>query len=88
MDSLHVSVPPYNMWNIGWVDVVDFLDSQRIDLDLHILHVGCQTDAHIDDHRTFDYFFHIEYSRYSTQLHSSDRLPGNFVDFLSLGGSW
>ena len=67
-------------------------NSQRIDLDLHILHVGCRISAHIDDHRTFDYFVHIEHyfvecSCYSMLLCSSDRLRGNFVDFLGLGSS-
>ena len=72
--------------------MVGCCDSQRINLDLHIIHIGYRTGAHIDDHRTFDYSVHFEHcfvdcSRYFAQLRSSDRLPANFVDFLGLGGS-
>ena len=70
--------------------MVDCRDSHRIDLDLHILHVGCGTGTHIDDLHTFDYSVHFEHcfvDHCSARLRFSGRLPGSFVDFLSLGGS-
>ena len=75
---------------MGWDDVVGCRDSQRIDLELHILHVGCQTNTHIERIRTFDYsdrFAHGFIDHSFVRLRLSGRLPGIFVNFLSLGGS-
>ena len=93
MDSLHIGDLLCSTWNIGWADVVSCRDSQRIDLNLHILHDSCWTGAHIDDLRIFDYFVRFEHCfadcyRCSVQLRLSGRLLGSFVDSLSLGGSW
>ena len=61
--------------------MVGCLDSQRIDLDLHSLHVGCHTGARILDLRIFDCSDHLVggFSHYFVQLHWSDRLHDNFV---------
>ena len=51
MGSLHIDDLLHSTSNIGWANVVGCRDSYGIDLDLHILHVGCRTGAHIDDLR-------------------------------------
>ena len=90
MDSLHIGFLLCSMWKIGWDDVVGCRDSQRIDLDLHILHFGCRTSAHIDDLHTFYYYVRFAHGftdHCSTWLHLSGRILGIFVNSLSLRGS-
>ena len=92
MGIMHIDDLLYSMWNIGWANVVSCRDSQRINIDLHILHDSCRIGTHIDDLRIFDYSIHFEHCfadsyHCSEWLRLSGRLLGSFVDFLSLGGS-
>ena len=72
--------------------MVDCRDSQRIDLDLHILLNSCLTGAHIDSLHIFDYLVHFDHCftgcyRCSMQLRFFGRLLGSFVSSLSLSGN-
>ena len=62
--------------------MVGCLDSQRIDLNLHNLHVGCHTGARIFELRIFDCSTdHLArgFAYYFVQLCWYDRLHDNFV---------
>ena len=92
MGSLHIDHLLYSMWNTGWANVVGCHDSQRINLDLHILHDGCRSETHIKDLHIFYYSVRFDHCftgcyRCSVQLRLSGRLLGSFVNSLSLSGS-
>ena len=92
MGSLYIDDLLHSMWNTGWADMVGCRDSPRIDFDLHILHDGCRTSAHINNLHIFDYLAHFDHCfagcyHYSKRLRSSSRLLGSFLGSLNLSGS-